>query len=127
MRKNDLIKQLQAIKGNPEVALWNGHVGDYMHINNLVPSDLVKITKEYWIESVRLEKCLDRKEWEYQLPEQEVKELERRHKTEIQWEMNEYVDEEDIAKNRYTKKSVVFIQPKKRGVSTFDRIGGIEY
>jgi hypothetical protein len=127
MRKNDLIKQLQAIKGNPEVVLWNGFVGDYMHIDNLVPSDLVKITKEYWIRSVLNEECIDRKDWNYQLPEQEVKELERRHKTEIQWELNEYVSEEDIANKRYKKKSVVFIQPKKRGVSTFDRVGTIEY
>lgn len=48
-------------------------------------------------------------------------------KTEIQWELNEYVSEEDIANKRYKKKSVVFIQPKKRGVSTFDRSGTIEY
>ena len=74
MRKNDLIKQLQEIKGNPE-----------------------------------------------------VEELERRHKTEIQWELNEYVSEEDIAKKRYTKKSVVFLQAKKRGISTFDRAGSIQY
>lgn len=127
MRKNDLIKQLQEIKGNPEVALWNGFVGDYMHIDKPMQSELVKMHKDYWIESVRLEGCRDRKDWSYQLPEAEIKELERRHKTEIQWEMNEYVDEEDIAKKRYTKKSVVFLQAKKRGISTFDRAGSIEY
>lgn len=127
MRKNDLIKQLQEIKGNPEVVLWNGYVGDYMHIDNIIPSDLVKITKEYWIRSVLNEECIDRKDWNYQLPEQEVKELERRHRTEIQWELNEYVSEEDIVNKQYKKKSVVFIQPKKRGVSTFDRAGTIEY
>jgi len=127
MRKNDLIKQLQAIKGNPEVVLWNGYVGDYMHIDKPVQSELVKMHKDYWIESVRLEDCRDRKDWSYQLPEAKIKELEHRHKTEIQWEINEYVNEEDIAKKRYTKKSVVFLQAKKRGISTFDRVGGIEY
>lgn len=127
MRKNDLIKQLQSIKGNPEVVLWNGYVGDYMHIDKPLQSDLVKMTKEYWIESVRLEDCRDRKDWNYQLPDAEIKTLERRHRTEIQWEINEYVDEEDIAKKRYKKKSVVFLQAKKRGIKTFDRAGDIEY
>ena len=56
-----------------------------------------------------------------------LKKLKNMRKTEIQWELNEYIDEEDIANKRYKKKSVVFIQPKKRGVSTFDRIGSIEY
>lgn len=127
MRKNELIKQLQAIKGNPEVVLWNGFVGDYMHIDKPVQSELVKMTKEYWIRSVLNEECITRKDWSYQLPETEIKELERRHRTELQYEYGEYVTEEDIAKKRYKKKPVVFIQAKKRGMSTFDRSGSIEY
>lgn len=98
-----------------------------MHIDKPMQSELVKMHKDYWIESVRLEDCLDRKDWSYQLPEHEIKQLERRHKTEIQWEINEFVDEEDITNKRYTKKSVVFLQAKKRGVKTFDRLGIIEY
>ena len=27
MKKNDLIKKLQQIEGNPEIVLWNGMVG----------------------------------------------------------------------------------------------------
>lgn len=127
MRKDQLIKLLQEIKGNPEVVLWNGYVGDYMHIDNLVKSDLVKIDKKYWIESVRLEECIDRGDFTYQLPEHEVKELIRRHENEIQWEFNQYVTEEDIDRNRYKHKRVVFIQAKKRGVKTFDSVGIIEY
>lgn len=73
MRKNDLIKQLQEIKGNPEVALRNGFVSDYMHIDKPFESDLVKMTKEYWIRTVLNEECITRKDWSYQLPEHEVK------------------------------------------------------
>jgi len=127
MRKDQLIKLLQEIEGNPEVVIWNGHVGDYMHIDKPVQSDLVKMTKDYWIESVRLEECVDRGDFTYQLPEHEVKELERRHRNEIPWECGEYVTEEDVDRNRYKRKRVVFIQVKKRGVKTFDRVGVIEY
>lgn len=127
MRKNELIKQLQEIKGNPEVVLWNGYAGDYMHIDKPVQSDLVKITKEYWIRSVLNEECITRKDWNYQLPEAEIKELERRHRTELQYELGEYIPEEDIAKKRYKRKRVVFLQAKKRGIKTFDRAGDMEY
>ncbi|AXC39087.1 UNVERIFIED_ORG: hypothetical protein [Escherichia phage CMSTMSU] len=30
--KNDLIKMLQEIDGNPEIVIWNGYVDDYMNI-----------------------------------------------------------------------------------------------
>ena len=49
MRKNDLIKILQDIKGNPEVMLWNGLVQDCTHISNkVIPFDLVKMNKNYF-------------------------------------------------------------------------------
>ena len=49
MRKNDLIKMLKEIKGNPEVVLWNGMVGDWMPVGKLSESYLTKITKHYWV------------------------------------------------------------------------------
>jgi len=33
MRKNDLIKILENVKGNPEIMLWNGHIHDVMPIS----------------------------------------------------------------------------------------------
>lgn len=45
MRKNDLIAKLQNIKGNPEVVLWNGFVGDYQHLAEPTEGDLVKKTE----------------------------------------------------------------------------------
>lgn len=34
MRKNDLIKMLESIKGNPEIMFWNGIVGDVVPISS---------------------------------------------------------------------------------------------
>ena len=33
MKKNKLIELLQAIKGNPDVYLWNGHAEDWQNID----------------------------------------------------------------------------------------------
>ena len=45
MKKNDLIKLLNTIEGNPDVVLWNGFVGDYQDISKeLVKDDLLKIS-----------------------------------------------------------------------------------
>lgn len=126
MRKNDLIKQLQELKGNPEVVLWNGHVGDYMHIGNLVESDLVKIEQKHWLDMCLLEDRIDRKDWNYQMPAEEVQRL-RKLYAEIPYEIDEYVSEEQIKQKKYKRKAVVFLQPKPRGIKTFDRLGGIEY
>lgn len=126
MRKNDLIKMLQDIEGNPEVLLWNGMVGDWMNIDKPVESDLVKIEKGYFIESCRLRECRDRNDWQYQFSEDELADVEKWYKRQ-EWEDNKFVTEEDIKEKRYRKKRVLYLQAKKRGVSTFDRLGNIEY
>lgn len=41
MRKNDLIKKLQEIEGNPEIVLYNSFVDDWQHIK-LTPGKLFK-------------------------------------------------------------------------------------
>lgn len=38
MRKNKLIEILQSMSGNPEIVMWNGYVGDFMPIGNIVMS-----------------------------------------------------------------------------------------
>jgi hypothetical protein len=43
MRKNDLIKLLQEIDGNPEVSLWNGFVGDWMPISKEI--EVIELVK----------------------------------------------------------------------------------
>lgn len=128
MRKDKLIKMLQDIPGNPEVLLWNGMVGDWMDIDNeLVPSDLVKQTKEYWLEMCRLEECSDLRDWSHQLPDQVVKSLSAKYNKLHQWEFNFYVTLEDVKAKRYKLKKVYILNAKKRGTSCYDRLGSIEY
>lgn len=127
MRKNDLIKMLQNIKGNPEVLLWNGMVGDWMHIDKPVESDLVRIDKDYFLETCRLAECKELGDWDHQLSPEEIKDCEKSYKNCHGWEDNAFVTEEDIKEKRYRKKRVLYLQAKKRGVSTFDRLGNIEY
>jgi len=126
MRKNDLIKLLQGIKGNPEVLLWNGMVGDWMHIDKPVEGDLVKVDKKQFIESCRLRECRDRNNWDYQFSKDELDDVEKWYKRQ-EWEDNQFVTEEDIKQKRWKQKRVLYLQAKKRGVSTFDRLGNIEY
>ena len=65
MRKNDLIKLLQTIEGNPEIVLWNGFVGDYQNISpKLVEGDLVKKTLEYYLEHNRMVRCIKENNWQ---------------------------------------------------------------
>ena len=60
MKKNDLIKLLNTIEGNPDVALWNGFVGDYQDISKeLVKGDLVKMSLDWYLEMCRIERCID--------------------------------------------------------------------
>ncbi len=127
MRKNDLIKMLQGIKGNPEVLLWNGMVGDWMHISGVHKSYLARYTKQYWIQSIENEECIKRKDWDYKLPDGDVVELARRYSKTCQWESNNFITKEDIDEGRAQYKTVLYLDAKKRGVSTFDRLGSVEY
>lgn len=128
MRKSELIKLLQNIKGNPEIKLWNGMVGDWMDINKeLAPASLVKQTFEHYIEMIRLEQCRDKKDWSIQLSAEEISELRQSYKKYIKWECNQFVDEEDIKAKRYSQKNIFYIAAKRRGVTTYDRIGNLEF
>lgn len=126
MKKNDLIKMLQEIEGNPEVVLWNGMVGDWMPVGKLSESYLTKITKQYWLQTVCNEEKIKKKDWDYEIPQAELSLLEKQYRK-FQWESSEFVTSEDIASNRYKMKTVIYIDAKTRGVKTFDRLGGIEY
>lgn len=126
MRKNDLIKKLQEIKGNPEILLWNGMVGDWMAIGGLKESYLTKITKEFWVRSIENERIVDLKDGSYRLPKEDVDRAEKRWKK-FEWEENPYVTKEDVDRGRYKTKTVFYIDAKLRGISTADRIGGISY
>lgn len=128
MKKSDLINLLSKIPGNPEIKLWNGMAGDWMDIDKeLVPADLVKQTFGHYVEMCRLDDCYDKKDWTIQFTEADIAELRQSYKKYIKWECNEFVDEEDIKKKRYSRKNIFYINAKRRGVSTFDRLGNMEY
>jgi hypothetical protein len=128
MKKSALIKMLQEIEGDPEIKLWNGFAGDWVDINpKLEQVNLVRLTRDYWIESIRIEECIDRKDWTHQLPQSEVDSLKKSHRYICEWELNEYVAQEDIDKKRYQVKPVYILQAKVKGETTYDRLGDMSY
>ena len=128
MKKSKLIAMLNALPGDPDIKLWNGMVGDWMDISTeLVPSDLVKETLEHWLEMCRLEDCVQRKDWEYQMPKEEVERLTKNYSKLHKWEMNPYVTLEDVKKKHYKLKKVFILQAKVKGESYWDRQGSVSY
>lgn len=72
MRKNDLIKILESLKGSPEIVVWNGFVEDVQQIGKeLVPVELHKLTFEGYKERINLERVL--KDKLSPLPDEELK------------------------------------------------------
>lgn len=128
MKKSKLIELLNKLEGDPDIKLWNGMVGDWMEISpELVPQDLVKQNLDHWLEMCRLEDCHDRKDWNYQMPKEEVERLTKNYPKLHQWEMNPYITMEDVKEKRYKMKKILLLQPKVRGVKTWDRMGDISY
>lgn len=127
MRKNDLIKKLQAIKGNPDVVLWNGMVGDWMPIGEITESYLTRCSKNYYVRAVEAEMKIKKKDWNFVLPEEEKTRLEKSHAKNNPWEHNEWVTQEDVDAKRQQVKNIIYINAKPRGIKTFDRLGGLEY
>lgn len=127
MKKNDLIKLLSELKGNPEVVLWNGSVGDYMNIKGLTEGLLTKQSRHNYIKACEFKGKRDRKDFDYKFTLEEVKQAERDYRKYIGWEHNEYIFEDQIADGHYISKRVVYIEAKPRGINTFDRAGGISY
>lgn len=128
MRKNQLIKLLESVEGNPEIKMWNGFVQDYTEINKtLVKIRLVKMTLEYYLESCKLEKCRDLNDWTYKLSEDEIINLSKSYKKVCKWDINYVVSNLDIESGKYKQKLVRIMQATTKGVSTWDRSGSISY
>ncbi len=129
MRKNQLIEQLQKIKGNPEIKMWNGLVEDWMNIE-IVECELVKRCAEHIRFCIEMEWKRQYKSWE--IPADVQQHLDQIIKEQIkteEWEFpNRYLDEkgekEWYGKNR---KKVVIIESTKRNKSVYDRLGEISY
>lgn len=128
MKKSKLIEMLSKIDGDPDIVFWNGFVGDYQDISpKLIEGELVKRTLSDYLQHVEFDRARRAGNWELKLTPEEISECKKQYKQVFSWESNDYVTKEDIVLKRYTVKNVLFLQPKKRGVETFDRIGTIRY
>jgi len=128
MKKSKLIEMLNRLEGDPEIKLWNGMVGDWMDIDReLVPSDLVKQSLEHWLEMCRIQECRHRRDWDYQLPAEEVAALKKDYNKVNTWELNPFVTLEDVQEKRYKLKNIYILNAKTKGVKAFDRLGDIDY
>lgn len=127
MRKNDLIKLLQTIEGNPEIVLWNGFVQDYQDISKeLVKGKLVKLTLDWYLETCRMKRCIDEKDWKYKLTQDEINTYKNYYK-DFKYGQNNYVTEEDIKAKRYRVKKVVYLDAKLSNKTYHDRLGSVKY
>ena len=119
MKKNDLIKLLQNIKGNPEIVIWNGYVNDYMDISSEITTlTLVKETQEVLNQQLRAQYCRENKTLD--VPENVLEQLQIQaallHKKR-QWDIpNPFVKDKEFQLwygNRKLTKYV--LSPKLRG------------
>ena len=118
MKKNDLIKYLQDIKGNPDVVFYNDFVDDWQHINKPIEEILVKTTKEFAKMAINIEReelgmpkltkeeCKNLKESDYELISPEIKSLDARC---------------------YKIKKVILLSAKKRNKNGWNRMGNMSY
>ena len=130
MKKNQLIKQLQKIKGNPEIKMWNGYVDDWMNFH-LVENILVKETEEHIRFVIEMQWKERNKTWE--IPPDIQQELDAKVKYRLEtdeWETpNEFLRTQEDWDKWYGKnvKRTVFIDAKTRGKKSWDRLGDIRY
>lgn len=128
MRKNDLIKLLQDLPGNPEIKLWNGLVGDVVDIKqDITQVRLVKQSSDDYIERCRIEECRDRNDWRFQFTSDEIAGLSKNYKKHSEWELNEYVDSDRIKNKDYKQKIIYVIDAKIMNKKCYDRLGKISY
>ena len=119
MRKSQLIKMLQDIPGDPEVVLWNGFVSDWMPLEAPTIGKLVKMKADTWESFVKLERI------QAGQPSEITEADKRRYRDNIRWECpNEYTANQH---SMYKQKKVIWIVPKTKGVTTWDRAGTVSY
>ena len=147
MRKNDLIKMLQSIKGNPDIMLWNGLVGDVVPLDkNMIPVELYKdsldyIKKLYEFEYIRqLMQTLpsDMNEDEqyniaYIMLHENKQLLDKLHRSATKkystkkYEYRTSVNDEFLKSGKLKCKKVLVLQARKTGKTCWDRAGSIRY
>ena len=130
MKKNQLIEQLQKIKGNPEIKMWNGYVDDWMNIQ-LCEQEFVKESEDFIRWNVEMAWKQRNQKWE--IPEEaqiRIEEVIKERLKDRQWELpNQYLQTKEDEDRWYgkNKKKFVLINGKTRGKSIEDRLGKVSY
>lgn len=117
MRKNDLIKRLQEIEGNPEIVVWNGFVEDYQPLKGLSIQLIVKECRQF------VTKCLASS------GEGTDKESVDEAMSYRKWGLpNQFIPPEQY-KLWYgsNQQKVIMLSPGKRGEVSRDRLGEMHY
>jgi len=130
MKKNQLIEQLQKIKGNPEIKMWNGYVDDWMNIQ-LCEQEFVKESEDFirW----NIEMAWKERNQKWEIPEEaqiQIEEVIKERLKDRQWELpNQYLQTKEDEERWYAKnkKKFVLINGKTRGKSIEDRLGKVSY
>ncbi len=131
MKKSKLIELLQKIEGNPEIYLWNGFVDDWMDISpDFIESELVKECVQFKLDCLKLEWCRDNNTFD--IPDEVVVTLNEsaiRLAAKENWDFpNRYVGASEFSKwYGKSKKRIVLIDAKRKGVTYSDRIGDMSY
>lgn len=124
MRKNDLIQLLQGMPGNPEVVLWNGFVEDVQPIHkHVVPVKLHKLSFEGYKERINIDRQV--REAGEPLDDATLCGMYKQHGV-GDWELLRYYPP-SVGDKWYKTKTVLVLEPKLTGKSTFDRNGRIDY
>lgn len=112
MKKNDLIKVLENISGNPEIMLWDELVNDLQEIDsNFVPKELSKEKIESIHNSLKDEWSLEYRSFD--IPENISNDLLDKAKQIYQSSKFEYLDQVDT--ENYIIKDCLAILPIKTG------------
>ena len=124
MRKNDLIKMLQGIKGNPEVMLYNPLVQDWMHFSKqYLDTHLVKESFELYWSAVRGREDMQRAIGLH-VKECSDEQLSNMYAKAVKWRVNSSYAPD---MSGLVKKRVVLLQAASRCSTYCDRVGKIGY
>ena len=122
MRKNELIKILEGISGNPQVVIWNGYVGDYNNISSDVESiELVKNSREFLEAAINHQRS---SEGLGPISDSEMSDIMRSQ----EWDLPNSVADSDMERwYGKRRKRIVVLEPVARGKESYGRPGTICY
>lgn len=116
MKVKDLKVKLDGLLISKDIHVWNGMVQDFQVIGDVHIAVLHRQSlKQYSM----MYKCEE--------PDASEAEIVQCYKKNIKWEFNSFVRQEDVDAGWYDRKEIYIIEPKARGISTFDRAGGFSY